>query len=219
MKILVIGCGRLGSELAYRLFRQEHQVTVVDRTSEAFANLPGDFRGRLLEGEVLSRDLLERARIQDADAVAVVTSSDSVNAVVAHVARTVYSVPNVAVRNYDPHRRPTQEAFDLPLVSSSLWGAQRFEEMLAYPDARAVHTMGHGEVAVYELAIPDAWSGHTVGEILAGADVLPAALIRQGRASLPAADWVLESGDLLQVSGTPDGAQVLQARLDRSEEA
>ena len=187
--------------------------------SEAFANLPGDFRGRLLEGEVLSRDLLERARIQDADAVAVVTSSDSVNSVVAHVARTVYSVPNVAVRNYDPRRRPTQEAFDLPLVSSSLWGARRFEEMLAYPEARAVHTMGNGEVAVYELLIPEAWSGRTVGELLTGANVLPAAVVRQGRASLPVAATVLESGDRLQVSGTPDGAQTLQAQLDQSEGA
>lgn len=219
MNVLVIGCGRLGSELAHRLFRQGHQVTVVDATADAFANLPGDFRGRLLEGEVLARDLLERARIQDAEAVAVVTSSDAVNAVVGHVARTVYGVPNVAVRNYDPRRRPTQEAFDLPLVSSSLWGAWRFEEMLTYPDVRAVHSMGNGEVAVYEVAIPDAWSGQTVGAFLADAELLPTALVRQGHARLPTDEMILDSGDRLHMSGSPAGARALQARLARRREA
>jgi len=130
MNIIVVGCGRVGSTLAYQLYKKGHQVTVVDQAASAFDNLPADFHGRMEEGDVLSRDVLYRAGIEQADALATVTNSDSVNAVVAHVARTVYHVPNVVVRNYDPRWQPLHEAFGLQVVSSASWGVQRMEELL-----------------------------------------------------------------------------------------
>jgi trk system potassium uptake protein TrkA len=213
MKILVIGCGRLGAELAYRLFLQDHQVTVVDSTATAFVNLPADFRGRLLEGEVLSRDVLDRARIEEADAVAAVTSSDAVNAVVGHVARELFSVPNVAVRNFDPRRRDLLETFDLPTVASTSWGAARFEELLTCAAARGVLSVGNGEVEVFELAVGDAGSGLPLREALVGANVFPVAVTRQGNAQLPEPDTVLESGDHLLVSGALAGVRVVAERV------
>lgn len=213
MNILVIGCGRLGAELAFRLYRQGHQVTVVDQTATAFSNLPPAFRGRLLEGEVLSQDVLNRARVAEADAVAAVTSSDTVNAVVGHVAREVYGVTTVAVRNYDPRRRKLQEAFDLPLVSSSTWGAARFEEIVTAAGVRAVMSAGNGEVEVFEVAVPESCAGRTLGDLLGGCELQPVAHMRTGRARLPAAEIILETGDTLLVSGTLAGAQALQARL------
>jgi trk system potassium uptake protein TrkA len=219
MNILVIGCGRLGAELAFRLYRHGHQVTVVDQTATAFSNLPPAFRGRLLEGEVLSQDLLNRARVAEADAVAVVTSSDAVNAVVGHVAREVYGVTTVAVRNFDPRRRRLQEAFDLPMVSSSTWGAGRFEEILTASGVRAVMSAGNGEVEVFEVAVPETCSGRALGDLLGGCELQAVALTRTGRARLPAEDIVLEAGDTLLVSGTLAGAQALQARLTGIREA
>ncbi len=76
MKVIVIGCGRMGSELAYRLFKRGHDVAVIDRKDAAFNHLPSDFEGRLYEGEGLNQDVVERAGIKNCDAVAVVTEND-----------------------------------------------------------------------------------------------------------------------------------------------
>src|SRR3990170_8733837 len=113
MKYIVVGCGRVGAELANRLNRQGHEVTVIDQAEESFHNLAADFQGRTVEGEVLNQHVLRRAGIEEADGLAAVTTSDSLNAVVAHAARAIFHVPNVVARNYDPRRRPLFEAFGL----------------------------------------------------------------------------------------------------------
>ena len=141
----------MGSELAFRLYQQGHQVAVIDQVGSSFENLDPEYRGRTIEGEVLSQDVLKRAGIEEADGLAAVTNSDSVNAVVGHVARDVYKVPNVVVRNYDPRWLPMHEAFGLQVVSSTAWGAQSIEELLYSPTLRAVFSAGNGEVEVYEL--------------------------------------------------------------------
>jgi trk system potassium uptake protein TrkA len=120
----------MGAAIADRLFRAGHEIVVVDRTAEAFGNLPAAFRGRMLEGDVLAQDVLERARLRGAGGVAVATSSDAANAVVGHVAREVFHVEHVVVRNFDPQRRGVEEAFSLEMVSSAEWGAERFEALL-----------------------------------------------------------------------------------------
>jgi trk system potassium uptake protein TrkA len=71
MNFIVVGCGRVGAELAYHLFRGGHQVVVVDSRKEAFNRLHPDFRGRTLEGEGLVESVLERASIREADGLAV----------------------------------------------------------------------------------------------------------------------------------------------------
>ena len=130
MNIIVVGCGRVGSDLANRLFLAGHRVSIVDRDPLSFRNLPSDFTGRLHEGDALSQDVLVRAGIEHADALAAVTNSDPMNAVVGHVAKVEYSIPIVVARNYDPHFRSLFEEFNLQVVSSASWGAQRIEELL-----------------------------------------------------------------------------------------
>src|SRR5258708_38920266 len=122
--IIVVGCGRVGAELAFRLYQRGHQVAVIDQVGSSFANLDPDYRGRTIEGEVLSHDVLVRAGIEEADGLTAVTNSDSVNAVVGHMARDVYKVHNVGVRNYDPRWLPMHEAFGLQVASSTAWAAQ-----------------------------------------------------------------------------------------------
>ncbi len=166
MNLIVVGCGRVGAELAYRLFKGGHQVTVVDSNRESFNRLHPDFRGRTLEGEGLAENVLDRAGIKEADGLAAVTNSDTLNAVVAHTARTYYHVPVVVARNYDPNLLGVIEAFGLQTVSSTFWGAQRVEELLINPSQRVVFSAGNGEVEVYEISIPDAWNEHTLGELM-----------------------------------------------------
>jgi trk system potassium uptake protein TrkA len=218
MNIVVVGCGRVGAELAYRLFQKGHQVAVIDQVASAFDSLPPDFRGRTVEGEVLAEDVLRRAGIEQAEGLAAVTNSDSLNAVVAHVARTVYHVPQVVVRNYHPHWRPLLEAFGLQIVSSTSWGAQRVEELLYHADARSVFSAGNGEVEIYELVVPETWSGRSLQDLLPSGQCLAVALSRAGRAMLPSQEARLEAGDVLHLSATLAGIEALRHRLKTLQE-
>jgi trk system potassium uptake protein TrkA len=213
---VVVGSGRAGAELAQRLARRGHEVSVIDQVGAAFANLGPEFRGRTIEGEVLSAHVLRQAGIEEADGLAAVTADDSVNAVVAHAARSLFHVPNVVARNYDPRRRSMFEAFGLQVVSTTGWGAQRVEELLYHGEIRTVFSAGNGEVEVYELTIPSPWAGRRLGDLL-GDQVLAVAHSRAGRARLPDPGATLHRGDVLHVSATLDGIEDLRERLGRSE--
>jgi trk system potassium uptake protein TrkA len=219
MNFIIVGCGRLGAELAFRLYSQGNQVTVIDRNPLAFNNLDPAFSGRTIEGEALNKDILQRAGVEHADGMAVVTNSDTLNAVVAHAVRMAFQIPQIYVRNYDPYWRPLHEAFGLHMVSSSSWGAQRIEELLYHAEIRTVFSAGNGEVDVYEFTIPPAWIGHPLEELISGIDCAPVALTRAGRSSLITPDVILNQDDILSLSATLEGIQSLRQRLMSIKEA
>lgn len=220
MNFIVIGCGRFGAELAYRLFTNGHQVAVVDANSKAFNRLHPDFRGRTVEGDSLSVDTLSRAAAEKADGVAVVTNYDTMNAVIGHTLRVHYpNVKQVIVRNYDPAMREMLEAFGLQVVSSTSWGAERVQELLLDPSFRAVFSAGNGEVELYEMFISERFSGSTISALLNGCNgIVCAALTRAGRAELPSPNAILQKGDILTVSATLEGVQSLRAKLGEGKE-
>jgi trk system potassium uptake protein TrkA len=212
MKYVVVGCGRVGAELATRLSAAGHDVCVVDQEGASFNNLGPAFHGRTIEGEVLSQQVLRRAGIETADGLAAVTNSDSLNAVVAHAARAIFHRKHVVARNYDPRRRPLFEAFGLQVISSTSWGAQRVEELLYHGEIRTVFSAGNGEVEVYELTIPTAWSGRRLTDLLPDG-VVAVAQTRAGRANLPQAGSTLEQDDVLLVAATLEGIEAARQRL------
>lgn len=213
MRIVVVGCGRIGAQLANRLFRAGHQVVVIDILASAFDNLDPDFRGRTLEGDVLAQDLLRRAGIEQAQGLAAVTSSDTLNAVIAHLARTLYHIPNVVVRNYDPRWQCVYESFGVQAVASSTWGAQRMEELLSDASLITVFSAGNGEVEIYELTVPEAWSGCSLPELVGHDGCICVALTRAGKAVLPAPDTTVETGDVLHLSATFEGIEAVRRQL------
>jgi len=216
MRTIVIGCGRMGAELAGRLFRRGHEVSVIDTDAASFAKLPSDFEGRINEGDAANRDVLHRAGIENADAVAVVTDSDVLNGVIGHLARTYFNIPNVVVRNHDPRYRPLLEAFGLQMICALSWGAQRVEEMLYDSGARAVFSAGNGEVEIYEISIHEKWNNHTVGELLSSTACVPVAVTRAGRALLPSTNMIVQTGDMLHVSATLEGVEALRVRMGQA---
>ncbi len=217
MNVIIVGCGRMGGTVAYQLYRKNHRVTIIDLYQAAFANLPADFRGRTMEGEALNQDVLHRAGIEQADAFIAATNSDSLNASLCHVARVVYKVPNVIARNYDPRWLPMLEAFNLQTVSTALWAALHVEELIA-SSLTSVLSTGHGEVEIYEVIIPGAWAGKALGTVLPK-QCMPVAITRAGKSLLPAADTVLEAGDVIHVSATLEGVTSLRAELPGNQEA
>ncbi|MBV6395371.1 MAG: hypothetical protein HFACDABA_00947 [Anaerolineales bacterium] len=220
MNFIIVGCGRVGADLATRLSKSGHDLVVVDQNKAAFERLPADYRGRTAHGEALSEKVLERAGIHEAHGLAAVTNLDTLNVVVAHAARAIYNVPIVVCRNYDPGLRYMMETFNLQTVSSTAWGAQRVEELLTNAATHTVYSAGNGEVEIYELIVPGAWSDRTWNELCFGnTGALPVALTRAGRAILPDAATQLRAGDLLNVSATFEGIQILRARLEKGAEA
>lgn len=214
MNVIIVGCGRVGSELALLLSRRGHDVTVIDHVGSSFSHLDAAYRGRTIEAEPLAEGVLEKAGVRDAQALATVTSSDAVNAVVAHVARTVYGVPNVVARNYDPRWLVLHEAMGLVAVSSTAWGAQRIEQLLERPRLRPVFSAGNGEVELYEMPVPERWVGRTLGALVEGVHCVPVSLTHGGRATLPEGGRVLAAGDIVHVTATVDGAERLSRRLE-----
>ena len=213
MKTIVVGCGRIGATLAYSLFKRGHEVSVVDDNQNSFNNLPADFQGRIHEGDALNQDVLLRAGIANCDALASVTNNDALNAVIAHIAKAEFNVPNVIARNYDPHLRAVFEAFDIQVVSSTSWGAQRIEELMTDGDFRTVFSAGNGEVEVYELVIPVDWQGKKLNELIKCTTCKPLSITRSGRAFLPEMDTELQRGDLLNVAATFDGINETRNQL------
>jgi trk system potassium uptake protein len=213
MRTIVVGCGRLGAELAYRLYLRGRDVAVIDNFAASFHSLPTDFKGRLLEGDAMSQEVLNRAGIQTADALAAVTSSDVLNMVVGHIAQVAYHVPRVFARNFDPNMRGLFEAFNLQVISSTTWGAQRLEELIIHPEIHSVFSAGNGEVEIYEFSIPEKWNGHKASEMVPCSLCVITSITRAGKAFLPSPDTLLQTGDVMHLSTTFEGIDAIRKQM------
>ena len=151
--------------------------------------------------------------VEEADAVACVTNSDALNAVVGHVVQVEYGVKKVVVRNYDNRLRHIYDLFHLQVIRSSIWGAQRLEELISKTPARAIFSAGNGEVEIYEISVTAALVGKKIHEIASPGSCLIVSLTRDGRAVLPEEDFTLQCGDMLCISATVEGISKIQAML------
>jgi len=203
MNVIIVGCGRVGAELALSLCNDQ-RVCVIDQNPRAFERLGTNFRGRTLQGKALDRDVLVRAGVETADALAAVTTSDNANAIVGKIARDIFHVPRVVARIYNPRRAPLYEKLGLETVASSSWGAQRIEQLIVHPKLQSTYLAGRGEVQIYETNVPEDWNGRKVSELLPDGQALSVALTRHGQAMLPAADTILQSQDNLLISATQE---------------
>lgn len=104
MQVLILGCGRVGSTLAKMMAAEGHDVTIIDQTSEAFRRLGSKFAGTRIVGPGTDVDVLRRAGIESADVFVSVTQGDNTNIMAAQIAHTVFKVPKVLTRIYDPSR-------------------------------------------------------------------------------------------------------------------
>ncbi|MBI3914493.1 MAG: TrkA family potassium uptake protein [Chloroflexi bacterium] len=131
MKVIILGCGRLGAYLAQVLDQQQHQVTIIDRNSDSFNRLPPEFRGTILLGVGIDEDVLRRAGIEHADAFIAATNGDNTNAMAAEIARLVFQVPKVIARLYDPVRADTFREFGvIETVCPTVMSADKITELL-----------------------------------------------------------------------------------------
>ncbi len=132
MKIVILGCGRVGSTLATMLDQSGHEVSVIDYSSEAFQRLSPDFRGETIPGNGVDEEVLIRAGIKEADAFAAVTNGDNRNIMASQIAKEIFNVKKVMCRIYDPIREETFRELGMETICPTKVGAQMFfDELVA----------------------------------------------------------------------------------------
>jgi trk system potassium uptake protein len=130
MKVIIMGCGRVGARLATLLDIEGHQVTILDTDAYSFRRLPPDFGGTALVGNGIDQENLKQAGIEEADAFVSVTQGDNRNVMAAQIARYIFSVPKVVCRIYDPLRRELYNALGLDALSPTTIFSQLLKEKL-----------------------------------------------------------------------------------------
>ena len=130
MNIVIMGCGRVGAQLAGLLDADGHSVTVLDTDAYSFRRLPSDFGGTALIGNGLDQEVLKKAGIEKADAFVAVTQGDNRNVMASQIAKHIFNVPKVTCRIYDPLRRDLYQTLGLDGISPTTVFAQMLKEKL-----------------------------------------------------------------------------------------
>ena len=130
MKVVILGCGRVGATLANMLDKEGHQVVVVDYSSDSFRRLDTRFSGETLIGNGVDEEILMRAGIKDADAFIAVTNGDNRNIMASQIAKEIFNVKKVICRIYDPIRESTYSELGLETFCPTKIGAQMLFDAL-----------------------------------------------------------------------------------------
>ena len=157
---VIMGCGRVGAELAIQLSKAGHSVAVVDKRKQAFDRLPPEFQAKTVVGVGFDREVLEEAGIREADAFMAVSNGDNSNIVAARIAREYFHVPTVVARIYDPRRAEIYERLNIPTVASVRWAAKQIQYLLFHGREELKETFAGGTLLHLHVKVPE----HLVGK-------------------------------------------------------
>jgi len=143
MKVVVLGCGRVGSAVATLMSQAGHEVRMIDRDSASFRRLGSDFKGTRVVGRGIDEDVLRRAGIHDADAFISVTSGDNTNIMAAQIAKEKFGVPRVIARIYDPIRAEAYAKMGLTTFCSTCVGAGIIKDLLTGEPVKSYEDYSH----------------------------------------------------------------------------
>ncbi len=211
MKVIVMGCGRIGSQVSMLMANQGHAVTIIDHDDNATGRLAPNFKGKLVKGLGFDRDVLMAAGIEQADAFVAASSSDNANIVAARIARNIFHVPRVVARLYDPRRGEIYQRLGLTTISSTNWGAERIVQVLTHTDLDVWNTFGRGEVSLLHLETPQTLVGRTVAQLNVPGEVQVISITRNEKALIPTIGTEFREGDLIHLV-------VLSSAMGRLEE-
>jgi trk system potassium uptake protein len=200
MKVIVMGCGRVGEQVSLLMDREGHQVAVIDSDADALARLDPTFKGRKVKGVGFDREVLLEAGIEQADAFAATSASDTANIVAARIARNVFHVPRVVARLFDPRKAEIYRRLGLMTISSTTWGAERIRELIMHAEFDPVHAFGNGEVSMYEIEAPDHLVGQQVKNLVIAGEIEVVAITRHNQSFIPLLGTEMNFGDILHLA-------------------
>lgn len=195
MNAIVVGCGRVGSQLATMLSVEGHNVTVIDRDDSAFKRLGSTFNGVTVKGLGFDEEVLVEAGIRTADVFAAVTDLDNTNLMAAEVARKIFGVPHVVARLYNPARERTYQQLDMDYVCGTTLVAESLLEKIQAGHGHHVQTLG--DVEVIEFRAGPAVAGKRIREIEIDHQFRVAVLSRGNVTFVPMPDTMLQPGDIV----------------------
>lgn len=210
MHIIVLGCGRVGAEIAVELNSAGHTVSVVDRNKDAFRRLPERFSGRAVFGQAIEKAVLEQAGIESADAVAAVMYGDNSNIVAARIARETYGITSVVARIKDPRRAEIYQRLGIPTVATVTWTTDQVLRRLFPKNTTTDWAHSSGTMHLVEHDLPAAWAGHKLDPLVEAERYRLVALTRAGEARLAVPGLLGQEGDILHLMVHADATETLE---------
>jgi trk system potassium uptake protein len=211
--VVIMGCGRVGSELAARLEGRGHTVAVIDKREIAFRMLRFDFKGQKILGYGFDEDVLREAGIEGAGAFAAVSSGDNSNIVAARLAREKFEVETVVARIYDPRRAEIYQRLGIPTVATVKWTTDQVMRLLI-PDEIASDWKDPTEgISLVTLVLPKSWVGWTVERLESAGHRRVVAVNRIGQARIPTSNMILQEGDQVHLAVNDEGLDELRPMI------
>jgi len=196
MYVIIVGCGRVGSELAKLLSTEGHNVVVIDRSAKSFERLSRTFNGMTLVGNGFDVELLKQAGIAQADAFCSVTNGDNSNIVAAQVAKKLFKVPKVIARVYDPTRADIYKSLGLDVLSGTILFAAMIRDKII--ESRfSSYLIESKDVGVLEIETDEHLTGKTVEEINMPGELLVVMIKGIKGVILPEAKTKLHKNDVV----------------------
>ncbi len=219
MHVIVVGCGRVGSELALNLDSLGHSVAVIDKNAAAFGRfLPETFGGQRVVGFGFDRDHLTEAGIERAGAVAAVTSGDNSNILTARIARENFGIDRVVARIKDPRRAEIYQRLGISTVAMISWTTdQVMRRMLPAEEQPHEWLDPSGNVCVVDFPIPIGWAGKKLAPLSEPGQFWLVAITRLGTAQVSTPDAIGQEGDLLHFAADVSGLDALRDRLAKGD--
>jgi trk system potassium uptake protein TrkA len=212
--VVVVGCGRVGSELAGTLEKDGHSVAVVDKNGQAFRRLPQGFGGSTVVGFGFDRDHLLEAGIDRAGALAAVTNGDNSNILTARIARENFGIERVVARIYDPRRALIYQRLGIPTVATVSWATDQVIRRLLPGEVKADWSDPSAKICVVERGLPVVWAGKKLAGLNEPGRFWLTAVTRLGSARIVATDIVGQEGDVLTFTAATDALDALTERLE-----
>ena len=203
MKIIIMGCGREGSQVSLLLVKQGHAVTVIDHDANALSKLGSDFKGKVVRGLGFDRNILIEAGIETAEGFVSASSSDNANIVAARIARNIFRVPRVVARLYDPVRAEVYQRLGLTTISSAAWGAERIVEVVTHADLDVLNVFSDGGTTMVRVEVPAHLNGRRVAQMNIPGEVSVTAISRNNRTFIPVSGTEFQEGDIIYLVVIP----------------
>jgi trk system potassium uptake protein len=204
MRYLIVGCGRVGSNLAKLLVADKHDVVVVDENPAAFKRLGNRFGGQVEVGTGIDYDVLKRAGAERADGFVAVTDGDNRNVMASLIAQKMFRIPKIVCRIYDPPRGQLYRELGIETFSPTTIGAQIIRDRLQDKAYASQPSFDFGKLSSLIATVSRAQAGKKIGEVEVDGKIRIAAIRRLGSVFVASPNEVLTEGDEINAIVAPE---------------